>query len=696
MVATDVKKIALVGNPNSGKTSLFNALTGLRQKVANYPGVTVDVKQGIARHNGDSFRIIDLPGTYSIYPKTEDERIVNDVLLNKDHPDHPDGIIVVADGSNLKRNLLFCSQIIDMGIPVVIALTMQDILEKEGVKLDLDILSEKMGVPVVAINPRKLTGIDQLREKLGQEFGKRDELIYRNLPLDQEFLSESRKLFPHATDYQILLYATAANQKNGTYAPSKEKLQALNEKYGLNFASMQGKETLDRYRIIDDIIKTSIDESRRKPRKTTDRLDKILTNRFLGPIILMAVLFVIFQFVFALAEYPMQWVEAGTAFTSDFFRSTLPPGWGTDLLIEGIVAGLGGIIVFIPQIAILFGFLTILEDTGYMARISYITDRVMKTIGLSGKSVIPMMSGLACAIPAIMATRSIENWRNRLVTILVTPFMTCSARLPVYALLISVGIPNIKYFGIVNLQGLVLLAMYLLGIGMSMLVAYVFKFIIKSRQNSIYVMELPTYRAPRWRNVLVTMYERSKIFVVEAGKVIMVISVILWALASYGPADIGMGDVSATAATEQSTPGEAAGKELKASFAGQLGRAIEPVIEPIGFDWKMGIAVITSFAAREVFVSTMATIYSVDADEENFQTVRQAMLSDLDASGEKLYSVATVLSLLVFYAFAMQCMSTLAVVKRETKTWKWPVVQFVYMTAIAYVASFVTFQLFSL
>lgn len=697
MVATEVKKIALVGNPNSGKTSLFNALTGLRQKVANYPGVTVDVKQGTARHKGHTYQIIDLPGTYSIYPKAEDEQIVYDILINEQHPDHPDSIIVVADGSNLKRNLLFCSQIIDMGIPVIVALTMQDILDREGVKLDLDILSKKMGVPVVAVNPRKLTGLTKLREALSGELKSSDVLIYNNLPLDHNFLAESREIFPDATDYQILLYATAANQDNGSFTPSRDALKALNEKYDLNFASVQGKETLDRYRIIDDIIKTSMDESRRKTSNITDRLDKIFTNRVMGPLILVGVLFTIFQFVFALAEYPMQWVEAGTAFTSELLRTTLPAGWGTNLLVEGIVAGLGGIIIFIPQIAILFGFLTILEDTGYMSRISYITDRVMKSIGLSGKSVIPMMSGLACAIPAIMATRSIENWRNRLVTILVTPFMTCSARLPVYALLISVGIPNIKYFGIINLQGLVLLAMYILGIAMSMLVAYVLRFIIKSRQNSIYVMELPIYRVPRWRNVFVTMYERSKIFVVEAGKVILVISVILWALASYGPADIGMASQQEPAASTQSlTEEEQAGKNLRMSFAGQLGKAIEPVIEPLGFDWKMGIAVITSFAAREVFVSTMATIYSVDADEENFQSVRQAMISDMDVRGGKVYSIATVLSLLVFYAFAMQCMSTLAVVKRETKTWKWPIIQFVYMTAIAYVASFATFQLFSL
>ncbi len=688
-----LKKIALLGNPNSGKTSLFNALTRLRQKVGNYPGVTVDVKVGTAKIGDRSIEIIDLPGTYSIYPKSDDERVVSEVLLNKEHPSHPDAVVVVIDATNLKRNLLFCSQIIDIGLPVIAVLTMADMLEKRGIRVDPKKLSEQLGIPVVLINARKQKGIDKLTDQLKKGLNPPSKLIYEPSGLSRELLKEIRPLFPGANDYYLWLQIWRALNSKEKKDPILNQVRQEAEKYDINIASIQGKETLERFKRIEEIIMESVEDSVAKAVQVSDRLDDIFTHRIWGPFILLFILFLVFQAVFFLADFPMRWVENGTAWVSDFFSQYLPSSWFKDLLVEGIIAGLGGIVVFIPQIAILFGFLSILEDTGYMSRISYLTDRIMRGVGLSGKSVIPMISGMACAIPAIMATRSIENWRNRLVTILITPFMTCSARLPVYALLISIGIPSRVYLGFINLQGLVLLGMYLLGIIMSMAVAWILKFIIPADGKSLFVMEMPLYRAPRWRNVFLTMYERSKVFVTEAGKVILIISIVLWFLASYGPADLGI-NTGAGREVNTTAQNESGAYRLEHSFAGYLGKAIEPAIRPIGFDWRMGIAVITSFAAREVFAGTMATIYSVEDQSDDFYSVRQAMLNDVDSQGHKVYTLATVLSLLVFYAFAMQCMSTLAVVKRETKTWKWPVVQFAYMTVIAYSASFIVYQLF--
>ncbi len=690
--AAGLKKIALVGNPNSGKTSLFNALTHLRQKVGNYPGVTVDIKKGTAEIASQRIEFIDLPGTYSIYPKSDDERIVSEVLLDPAHPSHPDAVIVVIDATNLKRNLLFCSQIIDIGLPVMAVLTMGDMLEKRGIRIDPGKLSEQLGIPVLLVNARRQKGIDKLKHYLKEDLDKPKKEIYSDIPLPPALLEAGRKLYPHAGKYYIWLEILRAQRSRKSRDSKLKALKELLRDEQVNIARIQGKETLGRYKKIEEIIMESVDDSLHKSVQISDRLDDVFTHRVWGPLILLAILFLVFQAVFFLAEFPMRWVEDGTAWVSTVFSSYLPSGWFKNLLVEGVIAGLGGIVVFIPQIAILFGFLSILEDTGYMARISYITDRIMRGVGLSGKSVIPMISGMACAIPAIMATRSIENWRNRLVTILITPFMTCSARLPVYALLISIGVPSKTLLGFINLQGLVLLSMYLLGIGMSMAIAYILRFLIPADGKSLFVMEMPLYRAPRWRNVFITMYERSKVFVTEAGKVILVISIVLWFLASFGPADLGMRHDKAD--TEQMTPAQYKSYKLEHSFAGYLGKAIEPAIRPIGFDWRMGIAVITSFAAREVFAGTMATIYSVEGEGDEFHSVREAMLHDVDENGRKVYSLATVLSLLVFYAFAMQCMSTLAVVKRETKSWKWPAIQFAYMTVIAYSASFIVYQLF--
>lgn len=690
-------KIALVGNPNCGKSSIFNALTGLNQKIGNYPGVTVDKKTGhVTLPNSDRIEITDLPGTYSIYPKSKDEEIVYDILLDPAHPDHPDALVVVVDASNLKRNLLLCSQVLDLKLPTLVVLSMTDIVEKEGSTIDIDILQEELGVPVLVVNARKLSGIDTLKKALTQPIYPTKQAFCPSSKKYSAFIEESKKLYPDESSYLLIQYAI--NPQAIHFQP-KEKLdllQALADKHGLKRAQFQAEETLQRYQRINTIIQRAFQLTSTLNENITDKLDRLLTHPILGYVILIGILFGIFQAIFTLAAYPMDLVETGTSLLSEWLLQTLPDGWGTDLLVNGLIAGIGGVVIFIPQIAILFGFLTIMEETGYMARVSYLTDRLMRSAGLNGKSVIPLMSGLACAIPAVMAARNIGNWKERLITILVTPLMSCSARLPVYTILISLVIPDDYVLGFISLQGLTLLGLYLLGLFTAMAVAFVLSRLIRTAERSLFLLEMPIYRPPRWRNVLLTMYEKAKIFTIEAGKVIMIISIILWFLASYGPKDIGWQVAETHTTSAEDIPGQTTAEaiQLRNSFAGHFGKMIEPAIEPLGFDWKMGIALITSFAAREVFVGTMATIYSVEAGDEDVETVRERMQSDKKpGTNQPVYTLATGLSLMVFFAFAMQCMSTLAIVRRETKSWKWPIFQLVYMTGLAYVASFITYQL---
>ena len=687
--------IALIGNPNSGKSSIFNALTGLRQKIGNYPGVTVDKKTGrIALPNGSHVLLSDLPGTYSLYPRGTDEQIVYDILLDNNHNDHPDGIVAVVDASNLKRNLLLCSQVIDLGIPMVVALSMTDLARKDRAALDVSELSRALGVPVVPVNARKGTGLSELKAAIEQNLTQPKSAFLELSFVDKTFLETAAKVFPDANPYILAQYAISNGTLQHRLGDGLAEVKGLAKKHGLLKSEFQAKETLGRYRKINEVV----DAVHRDPEPTdserfTDRLDRILTHRIWGYAIMLLVLFAVFQAIFSLAAYPMSLVESGTAIASAWLSGILPDGWFSSLLIDGVLAGIGGVVIFIPQIAILFGFLTILEETGYMSRISYLSDRIMRSVGLSGKSVVPLMSGLACAIPAIMATRNISSWKERIITIMVTPLMSCSARLPVYTLLISLTVPTEKYLGVINLQGLTLLALYLLGLAMALIVALVFNRILRISSQGVFLMEMPIYRPPRWRNVLYTMVEKAKVFTVEAGKIIVVISIVLWVLASYGPADLGWGKMADPAAATLADMDEDALK-LRESFAGHFGRTIEPAIRPLGFDWKIGIALLTSFAAREVFVGTMATIYSVESDEENFDSVRERMAADtFPDSGRSVYTLATAFSLLIFFAFAMQCMSTLAVVYRETKSWKWPAIQAVYMTALAYFASLLTYQL---
>jgi len=699
--------IALVGNPNSGKSSLFNTLTGLNQKVGNFPGVTVDKKTGNATISETfSATIIDLPGTYSLYPKRADEWVAYKVLLQQDEDIKPDMVLLVADASNLKRNLLFCSQIIDLKIPVVVALTMMDLANQKGTQIDIRGLERELGVQVVVINPRKNKGIPQLK-KVIEDTANANFIAPREF-IDTYALADNsvdaiKRLLPDISSYTALHYLI--NHENFELGASLQKdIEAAEVATKFNPTKTQAEEIMQRYGRIKHIMQqTVIEADPLKKALFTEKLDNILLDRKWGYIILITVLFLLFQSVFWVAQYPMDFIEWGFGQLSGFLSGVLPQQvWWSDLLINGVLAGLSGIMVFIPQIMILFGLITLLEDTGYMARISFLTDKLMRKVGLNGKSVMPMISGFACAVPAIMTARNIENRKERLLTIMVTPLMSCSARLPVYTILIALVIPSKLYFGFLSLQGLVMMGLYLLGTVMALIVSYVMKWFIGIKEKSFFILELPVYRSPRWKNALTTMVEKAKIFVFDAGKIIMVISLLLWALSTYGPPKKMAAVKAKYDLLLQSNPQQAKeiDKERKTallqnSFAGTLGKAIEPAIAPLGYDWKIGIALITSFAAREVFVGTMATLYSVgeDADKNN-TTLRQKMEAAVRADGSKVYDLATGLSLLIFYALAMQCMSTLAVVKRETRSWKWPLIQLVYMTGLAYFLSWFVYVLF--
>ena len=701
--------IALVGNPNSGKSSLFNALTGLNQKVGNFPGVTVDKKTGSANISANLHaNIIDLPGTYSLYPKSADEFVTYDVLVNP-KGELPDMVLIIADAANLKRNLLFCSQIIDLKIPVIIGLTMMDIARKKGVEIDEAGLERELGVPVVSINPRKNKGLTELKkmiELLAREkhaIPPRDFIDSRILA--PEIVQEVKTFVPTRSDYAAL--HMAVNYQELQFLNGGQKLAITNaiQQYHFNKTKVQAEEIMQRYARIKHIMKIAVVEADPLQKQLqTEKLDNILLHRFWGYAILFAIMFIMFQSIFWLASFPMDWIEGAFGALSGKLSEILPESQLTDILIKGVIAGLGGIAVFIPQIMILFGFITILEDTGYMARISFLTDRLMRQVGLNGKSVMPLISGVACAVPAIMATRNIENRKERLITIMITPLMSCSARLPIYTIMIALVIPNKPFLGILNLQGMVMMGLYLQGFVMALIIAAIMKLFIAIREKSYFIMELPVYRAPRWKNVGTTMLQKAKIFITDAGKVIMVISIILWFLASYGPSEkmhaVDTKYEQLITATPDSLKKEELGREkesekLAHSYAGILGHAIEPAIRPLGFDWKIGIALITSFAAREVFVGTMATLYSVGENaEDNDATLREKMSGATWRDGRPVYTLASGLSLMLFYAFAMQCMSTLAIVKRETKSWKYPAIQFVYMTALAYAFSFLAFQIF--
>jgi ferrous iron transport protein B len=695
-------RIALAGKPNSGKSSLFNQLTGLNQKIGNFPGVTVDKRTGISNLDENTQAvIIDLPGIYSLYPRTLDEKIVAEILADKNNRHYPDAVVLVADATNLKNCLLLLTQLIDLKLSTVLALNMMDLAAQSGQSIDIQELSTSLDVPVVMINARSGQGVEELKASLKETLKPSKKTIFQ---LDDEIRKVVTKIkdrFHLATDYEA--YQFLQQTENLVFLTEEERRYIREEAKANQFFphKYQGAETVMRYGFIQDLLnKVILKTSDPEWKIFSYRIDKVLTHKIWGYLIFFSVLFLIFQSIFAWAQIPMDFIDQSFTSLSYIVDKNLPDGPFFDLISEGVIPGIGGIIIFIPQIAILFACISILEESGYMARVVFLMDKVMRKFGLSGKSVVPLISGLACAIPAIMATRTIDNWKDRLITIFVTPFMSCSARLPVFTILVALIIPEDKIFGFFNYQGLVLMALYILGFLAALCSAMAMKFLIKTKERSYLIMELPTYRKPRWANVGYTILEKTKAFVFEAGKIILAISIVLWVLASYGPGksmseaeQMVVNAPSSKNLTEQEVQDRIAAYKLENSYAGIIGKSLEPVIKPLGYDWKIGIALITSFAAREVFVGTVATIYSLGSSDDQL-TIKTRLKSEINPdTGGPRYTPAVGLSLLVFYTLAMQCMSTLAIVKRETKGWKWPAIQLAYMTTLAYLSAFLVYQL---
>jgi ferrous iron transport protein B len=694
-------KVALIGNPNTGKTSLFNQLTGLTQKVGNYPGVTVDKKQGTCKLSATQNAIItDLPGTYSINPTSIDESIVLKTLLKKDIKESPDVILVVADVENLKRNLLLFSQIKDLEIPTVLAINMVDQMSRKGISIDLTALKEELNTEVVLISARKNQGIEDVKATIIKcHVAAKATPMCDNKKIDPAYFEELKAINPNYTLYELWLMVTQKNFPEGIAKQEREQLLSFNKDVS-KLRKYQHKETIYRYQEINKVLKKTYLVDKSKATDVRAKLDKVFTHKIFGYFIFLLVLLLIFQAIFDWSSLPMDLIDTTFAELSDFARSNLPVGVLSDLIVEGIIPGIGGVIIFIPQIAILFLFIAVLEETGYMSRVVFLMDKIMRRFGMNGKSVIPLISGTACAIPAIMATRTISSWKERLITILVVPFTTCSARLPVYAILISLIIPDTKIFGFYNLQAFTLLMLYALGFVTAILGAYILQKTLKIKSNSFFVVEMPNYKIPSVKNVLFDVLEKTKAFVLGAGKIILALSVVLWFLASNGPESYQNAEQNTIEKLADTNLGvdavqqKVAAAKLENSYIGIMGKFIEPAIRPLGYDWKIGIALITSFAAREVFVGTLATIYSVGADDENTTTIKEKMRSEINpATGKKVFNFPAGMSLLVFYAFAMQCMATLAIVKRETKTWKWPLIQLFGMTGLAYVCSLIVFQI---
>jgi len=704
MTATSSLRVALVGNPNCGKSSLFNHLTGLRQKTGNFPGVTVEKREGtLTLSDEKEIQLIDFPGAYSLYPNSLDERIVAQAFSNPNNPDFPDVVVYVADVTRLDKHLLLLSQLCDLQIPILLALNMADIAAQEAIQVDTNAISRFFGIPVLMVSGRTGLGMETLKETLLNLPPLTIKKQYTLTKAEKKLADALREIVPLRSDYQALLLAHHHNLVPELSDPQKEAIISLLKNNPVVGLKRQVEETLARYESFTPIIHKAVRKPENSNNRLTSRLDRILTNRLAGPVIFFVLMALVFQSIFAWASYPMDWIEGGIAQVSALVNDILPEGWVRSLITEGLLAGLSGILVFVPQIAILFFLISILEEVGYMARAAFIFDRLMSWFGLNGRSVVALISGGACAIPAIMSARTIGNWKERLITILVTPFISCSARIPVYTVLIGFAVPAKMVWGIFNLQGLAFMGLYVLGILAALLSALVMKWVLKTGERSFLMLELPQYRSPVLRNVGLTVWEKVRAFVVEAGKIIMVISLVLWVLSSYGPP--GKMEAAERAAEEFAIQNNmeaaaaadfSASRRIEASWAGHLGKWIEPAIQPLGFDWKIGIALITSFAAREVFVGTMATIYSIGSAADDETTIRKRMALELRPdTGLPVYSVATSFSLLLFYVFAMQCMSTLAVVRRETGSWKWPAVQFVFMTALAYFSSLLVYQVMS-
>ena len=736
--------VALIGNPNTGKTSVFNQLTGLNQKVGNYPGITVEKKEGICKlPRGVKAHILDLPGTYSLNTTSLDESVVVELLLNKNDKDYPDVAVVVSDVENLKRNLLLFTQIKDLKIPTLLVINMADRMPKKGITIDLSLLEKKLDTKIALVSTRKNKGIDRIKELIADYKSLSTTPNLNTSVIAPDYFERLQKVFPNEDLYKLWLVIT----QDVNFTPVEKKPIALDSSFQTKSASelkrLQQKETIYRYQFINNILKETykVDQSKAKGFRAT--LDRILTHKIFGYLIFFVILLTIFQAIFDWSSYPMDFIDEQFAAASEWIKNTLPEGAFTNLIAEGILAGIGGIVIFIPQIAFLFFFIALLEESGYMSRVVFLMDRLMRPFGLSGKSVVPLISGTACAIPAVMATRNIENWKERLITILVTPFVTCSARLPVYLIIISLVIPQGRFIGL-NYQALTLMLLYLLGFGAAVVSAMILNKVLHIEGRSFFVVEMPSYKLPLFKNVGYTVVEKTKSFVLGAGKIILAISIVLWFLGSngfsndfenaegivserieqegfsaYSQAFIksNLDDFSNTARESANSQSDAMGMaayrdslqvvtsvleekakqqeiasyRLEHSYIGHMGKAIEPLVQPMGYDWKIGIALITSFAAREVFVGTLATIYSVGNDEE--ETIKNRMAAEInEQTNRPLFNLASGISLLLFYAFAMQCMSTLAIVKKETNSWKWPLLQLVFMSTFAYLVALTAYQ----
>ncbi|WP_264511723.1 ferrous iron transport protein B [Flavobacterium sp. N1719] len=692
-------KVALIGNPNTGKTSVFNQLTGLKQQVGNYPGITVEKKMGTCRLDDHTkATIIDLPGTYSLNASSIDENVVIELMLNRKDENFPDVVVVVTEVENLKRNLLLFTQIKDLEIPTLLVINMSDRMKLKGIELDIPYLESQLKTKIALTSSRKNIGIDEIKKLI---------LDYRSLPtdpclnassIDPEYFDKLRKAFPNQLVYKLWLVITQdvnflnldRNEMKSSFTKSHSELRRL-----------QQKETIKRYQFINDTLKVGQTIDRSKASDIRAKLDRVLTHKIFGYLIFFVVLFGIFQSIFDWSSVPMDFIDEKFAQLSVYAASHLPAGELTNLIAEGLIPGIGGILIFIPQIAFLFLFISVLEESGYMSRVVFLMDKIMRRFGLSGKSVVPLISGTACAIPAIMGARNIENWKERLITILVTPFITCSARLPVYAILISLIIPEKHVLGFISLQGLTLMVLYLLGFGMAILCAYILHKMLEINSKSYFVVEMPGYKIPMLKNVGINVVEKTKSFVFGAGKIIMALSIILWFMGSHGPGD---NFKNAEKIIEQKVyqspvpinpsviPNWTAEYKLEHSYIGIAGKFIEPVIRPLGYDWKIGVAIVSSFAAREVFVGTLATIYKVGDKSDEEATIKEQMRHEIHADGSPVFNFASGTSLLLFYAFAMQCISTLAIVKKETNSWKWPVIQLVFMSGVAYITALLAFQ----
>jgi ferrous iron transport protein B len=691
----DPIKVALIGNPNTGKTSVFNQLTGLHQQVGNYPGITVEKKIGACKLNETTkATIIDLPGTYSLNASSIDENVVIELLMNKKDVNYPDVVVVVSEVENLKRNLLLFTQIKDLEIPTVLVINMSDRMQLKGIELNIPLLEKELQTKIALVSSRKNIGIEKIKKLI---------LNYKSLPtkpclnassIDPEYFDKLKKAFPNQLVYKLWLVIT---QDVNFLNLDRNEMKSSFTKSHADLKRLQQKETIKRYQFINETLKLGQKIDQSKASDIRAKLDRVITHKVFGYLIFLVVLFGIFQSIFDWSSIPMDFIDRSFANFSSYAKNHLPAGEFTNLISEGIIPGIGGILIFIPQIAFLFLFISVLEESGYMSRVVFLMDKIMRRYGLSGKSIVPLISGTACAIPAIMGARNIENWKERLITILVTPFITCSARLPVYAILISLIIPKQRIFGFLSLQGLTLMGLYLLGFGMALLSAYILNKVLKISSKSYFVVEMPSYKIPLFKNVAINIIEKTKAFVFGAGKIILAISIVLWFLGSHGP-DATFGNAQnivsqSIKTTDPNYENKLSEFKLEHSYIGTIGKYIEPAIKPLGYDWKIGIAVVSSFAAREVFVGTLATIYSVGNHGDEEATIKEQMKNEIREDGSKTFNFATGISLLIYYALAMQCISTLAIVKKETNSWKWPLVQLIFMSGLAYLSALLAYQI---